>query len=211
MTYKETLLYRESIGVCKRCGGVLDTDGKNCSKCRELMNRQSKERREYYLSNGICPYCGSEKLFGSERSCPECRAKRANTLERSRNRQWNKVLVQSASSHRKKYHERKEQGLCVRCGKRQFVSGRTLCTICICKRKRYEQENRERKGIIIPRNERVANGLCYTCGNPLDRDGRICVSCSDRMTRNLPEKRGGNDYWRQQNKMVTYKIGGVFK
>ncbi len=117
------------------------------------------------------------------------------------------MLEQSASSHRKRYHEKKEQGLCVRCGKRKFESGRTLCTICLYKKQRYEQESRERKGIEIPRSERVANGLCYTCGNPLDRDGRICVSCAEKMTRNLPEKRGGNVYWQKQNKLITYKLG----
>ena len=205
MTYKEKRLYREKIGVCTKCGGELDTEGKTCSKCRELTNRKAKESRDYYLSHGICPYCGTEKLFGTERSCPECRAKRLNAAEKSRKRQWDKVLEQTASSHRKKYHERKGQGLCVRCGKRKFESGRTLCLICLSKRHSYDQESRERKGIIIPRNERVANGLCYTCGNPLDRDGRICVSCANRMTRNLPEERGGNVYWRHQNKLIAYK------
>jgi len=205
MTYKEKRLYREKIGVCTKCGGELDTDGKTCSKCRELMKRKNKEYRDYYLSHGICPYCGAEKLFGTERSCPECRAKRVNSMEKSRKRQWDRVLEQTASSHRKKYHERKEQGLCVRCGKRQFESGRTVCMICLNKKRKYDQESRERKGIIIPRNERVANGLCYTCGKPLNRDGRICVSCADKMTRNLPEERGGNVYWSQQNKLIAYK------
>lgn len=191
--------------TCTQCGGVLDTDGKTCTKCRELSNRKGKERREYYLSNGICPYCGSEKLFGTERSCPECRAKRANTIEKSRSRRWDVVLVQSASSHRKMYHERKEQGLCVRCGKREPIDGRTKCTICTAQKRKYEQEERQRKGIVIPRNERVAYGLCYTCGNPLDRDGRICISCTDKRVQNLPENRGGNAYWRQQNKLIAYK------
>ena len=205
MTYKERRLYRESIGVCTKCGGELDTDGKTCSKCRELANRKKKEDRDYYLAHGICPYCCTEKLFGTERSCPECRAKRLNITERSRKRNWDKVLEQTASSHRKKYHDRKEQGLCVRCGKRKSESDRTVCMICLTKKRRYDQENRERKGIVIPRSERVANGLCYTCGNVLDRDGRICASCADRMTRNLPEERGGNVYWSKQNRFIAYK------
>lgn len=193
------------VRVCSRCGGGLDTDGKMCSKCREISNRKSKERREWYLSNGICPYCGSEKLFGSERSCPECRAKRMNATEKTRNRQYEKFLEQSASSKRKKYHERKEQGLCVRCGKYKPIDGRTKCVRCTNQRQRYEQEERERKGIFISRGERVAYGFCYTCGCPLDRDGRTCVSCAERMTQNLPGERGGNVYWRQQNKMIAYK------
>ena len=208
MTNREIRIYRAKIGVCTTCGGELDTVGKTCSKCRELANKKNKERREYYLSNGICPYCGTEKLFGSERSCPECRAKRMDASERSQKKRWNIVLEQSASSHRKKYHERKEQGLCARCGKREFEKGTVLCWYCRNQRIRYDNEKRERRGIEIPRNERVAHGLCYTCGNPLDRDGRICISCADTMTKNLPEDRGGNVYWRQQNKRITYKIGG---
>ena len=206
MTKRELRIYRESIGVCTKCGGELDTNGKACSKCRKIENQQDKENREYYLSHGICPYCGTEKLFGTERSCPECRAKRTNSMAKSRKIRWDIVLEQSASSHRKVYHERKEQGLCVRCGKRKSASGRTKCMICIDKRQRYDQRSRERKGIVIPRDERVANGLCYTCGNPLDRDGRTCVRCADRLTRNLPEDRGGNIYWEQQNKLISYKI-----
>ena len=190
--------------ICKYCGKELDTDGKMCSKCREKRNKKSKEYRMYYLTNGICPYCRTEKLFGNEKSCPECRAKRENTVERYRAKNREKCNNQSNEYHKKYYRDRKEKGLCVRCGKHPSRDGKTLCNKCTIKRKEYEQEAQKKRGNIVPRYERVDNGLCYFCGDPIP-EGRICKNCSEKVTKNLPEKRGGGMHWKNQNNLIFMK------
>lgn len=85
----------------------------------------------YYKSIGYCPRCrGKNKLMGDEKNCPECRAKSyAQYLKRDKEkareylREWNK----------RKYHERKEQGICVRCGKRKAQHGIVRCALCNAK------------------------------------------------------------------------------
>lgn len=198
----KTRTKRIELGVCIGCGGELDTDGKWCSKCRKKERDESKIDRDFYLSNKICPYCRKETLFGSERACPECRAKRTETVNRTREKnkiQYNANLRKSRSVQRIK---RKESGKCIRCGKRVALSSHVYCKQCLIKKREYERKQRENKGITIPRSERAANGLCYFCGNPIDRDGRACQTCADKMTANLPEKRGGGVHWKKYNELI---------
>lgn len=94
----------------------------------------------------------------------------------------------------------------MRCGKYPEKEGGVYCERCSVKKKEYERKAREKRGVIIPRSERVENGLCYFCGTPIE-EGRICKGCSDKITRNLPEKRGGGEHWRKQNSLI-FRSGG---
>lgn len=197
---------RIAAGVCIECGGELDTNGKVCSKCREKKREEQRADREFYRSHGICPYCRTERIFGSEGACPECRAKFENANERHRKKNREKCREQSNAYHRKYYHERKEKGICVRCGKYPAKEGGTYCVRCSAKKKEYERKVREKRGVIIPRSERVENGLCYICGAPI-KEGRICKDCSDKATKNFLGKRGGGEHWRKQNSLI-FRNGG---
>lgn len=192
---------RVAAGVCALCGGPLDTDGLWCRKCRDKENTKAKSDRQFYLSHGICPYCRTEKLFGSERSCPECRVKRIEFVEKNRRKNLKRSNERSNEYHKKTYLERKQKGLCVRCGKRQVKNGNAYCKQCLIKKREYEKKAREKRGILIPRSERVANGLCYICGAPIEA-GRLCKCCAERAISNLPDDRGGGSYWKGQNKLI---------
>lgn len=174
----KTRIKRIEMGVCLSCGGKLDTNGKWCNKCREKENEKSKLDRNFYLSNGICPYCRKEKIFKDEHACPECRAKRANIASKGREKhriEYNANMRMSRSIQRK---ERKELQICTRCGKRKASINHSYCEQCLAKKREYDRKKREMKGIIVPRNERVANGLCYFCGNQIDTNGRTCKACA---------------------------------
>lgn len=190
---------RKSQGICVDCGKEKADEGYvTCTKCRTKQRISSQERREFYKSLGICPRCGKNKLFGDERSCPECLAENAIIKKRSREK-----LKKTDMDYFREYQERlKQEGLCrTGCGRKR-VSGKTYCKSCLIKHNEKTKEYKRRNGKNeIPRSERPSYGLCYTCGKPLDRRGRICNKCADRMTRNLPESKGNNN-WMRDNKII---------
>lgn len=199
----KTRIKRIEMGVCTSCGGELDdVEKKQCSKCRKIQNEKASLDRKFYLDNGICPYCRKEKIFNNERSCPECRAKRTNIAMASREKhriEYNAKLRKSRAIQRK---NRKELKICTRCGKRNVLDGHSYCEKCLIRQREYGRRKREINGITISRSERVSYGLCYFCGKPVDTGKRTCQLCANRVTRNLPEKRGGGDFWKNDNKFI---------
>ena len=73
--------------------------------------------------------------------------------------------------HRRIYYERKDQGLCVRCGKRWAEAGKTKCRPCRESYQKYYRDNNMREYIYqykkTVRAERKANNQCIECGAPL--------------------------------------------
>ena len=43
--------------------------------------------------------------------------------------------------------------------------------------------SRNRQRLDIQRCERVSYGLCYVCGEKLDREGRTCKKCAELLGR----------------------------
>lgn len=194
---------RLDMGVCIGCGAVLDTDGKMCSKCRKKATEESMRAYRYYQDAGICPICKKERLYGDEKACPECRAKRACKSAKALEKNRSRLNELTRISHRRTYATRKNSGICVRCGKRNAISGRSMCGICLEKKKEYNQAAHEKKsgGSEISRIERPSYGKCYICGADV-ASGRLCEACKQRAINNLPAGRGGNDVWRQDNKLI---------
>lgn len=174
-----------------------------CSECAEEQRIYRQETREYLRNLGLCPRCGKNKLFGSERECPECRSTMYEINQRSRERR----NVTAMDYYRKDIKRLKEQGLCRSCRKRKVADGHTYCNACLIKHRERSKEYRRKKSIIgLVRSERPNYGFCYTCGDPLDRDGRICKKCAEKMTKNLPKDRDNAD-WRNDNKLI-FENGG---
>ena len=70
---------------------------------------------------------------------------------------------------RRRYHERRDAGLCVRCGEREPVEGSPSCERC------HEARNaRER----AQWNARRAAGLCGACGEPAPDGAARCDPCA---------------------------------
>lgn len=182
--------------------------GRMCPVCgkREIGPRAAmcdacgtREMRAYYHRRGICPTCKKNTLFGEERTCIECRAKIAEKQIKRYYEQYEKIRVQASESHKRSYARYKSEGICVRCRKRKARPGTTSCEICTIKRRNRELQD-------IPRSERVSHGLCYFCGQPLDREGRCCKKCAERCTNTIaPYRPNGNDEWRRANKLIFRK------
>lgn len=134
---------------------------------------EMREERAFYVSLGLCPRCGKNKLFGDEKNCPECSAKAQECKERYEIEHSEKVKENTNAYHRSVYRQRKEAGLCVRCGKRNPLYNDLRCGICKEKMDLRRQERRVRNGKLTCK-ERLEQGLCYFCGAKTVPGLKVC-------------------------------------
>lgn len=188
-------------GECPRCGKPLDRDGYYCLKCLEKVRMYRRENRNFYRENNICTNCGKVKVPKGERICPECRANRENKrkpLTEQQRAQYNKAF---RWQQKILYQQRKEQGICTRCGKRKAILGKKKCGICLQKDAEFHRLKYMDKPNV--REYRGNNHLCYYCGNPIDlKMGKICSSCLEKCRQNGKAASHKNDYWKMDNKAI---------
>ena len=162
---------RKEQGLCLKCGNPLDKEGTYCTECRKIINEDLQKTRNWYQTHGICPRCRKNKLFGDEKTCPECSAKAYEYAMRSRERLGKEYYnMQQAELHKNQHHKRIELGICTRCGKRKADSGYKTCGICRAKTRNYKRIKYEKPD----RSERWKQGLCYFCDNPIKDGYKVC-------------------------------------
>lgn len=176
MTAKQRLYYkRKSVGLCTDCGSPTEGGRRLCAACDEKRKAYVNETRAFFKSIGLCPRCGKNVIFKNESTCPECKAKNAIEAQERRDKDREAYNTQMAEYHKSAYAEKKEQGICPRCGKKKARKGYVLCEIC---RYKISQRRNERKAKTeapkINRKERYKLGLCYFCDNPVKPGYKCC-------------------------------------
>lgn len=91
---------RKAAGLCVECGKPLDRIGAYCVKCCKAHTEDSIQQKHWYADNGICPTCRTNKLMGTERHCPECRA-RESEWKLKKESQTEKTPTSSTQNGRK--------------------------------------------------------------------------------------------------------------
>lgn len=154
---------------------------------------------------GICPNCGSNKAAPNRVRCEECLIKNAENNRKSRERKSDEekkeILIKNAIRQKNRTEQRKSAGICIICGKRPICRSSTVfCTECRIK----NQRNNERRKTGIERSERPLYGLCYRCGEKLDRAGKLCTKCAKTSIDNLKnaDLTERKKYIRSQNKII---------
>ena len=186
-TYKKNKYYEnKSNGICVRCGKEPTTGTVLCNTCRS----EDLLTRKLYIRLGTCVSCGKEPALNSCTRCHVCAEKHRNvTAQYIRNRteamtagEYEQFTSLKNISYRNRYYERKENGICVSCGKRDARKGRTRCTLC------GQKDIARKHHQFPPRSERPAHGLCYICGQPLgDTSSSLCRSCYERASNHMKE------------------------
>lgn len=142
---------------------------------------------------------------GMKKRCPECRAEAAENAERRGRTDQDRE--KDNACHKILYRERREQGICVRCGKCRAVQGKARCITCLMKER--EQDRRRYVPAEIPRGERNRYGLCITCSNSLDMDGmKVCSRCYADLKKAREAVREDSP-WKEDNRVVFQKRTGV--
>lgn len=90
----------------------------------------------------------------------------------------------------KKYHERRELGICTRCGNAMADPGHTTCAAC---RSKNLQRQKKRQAKF------KQAGLCVECHRNAKKDGRnYCQNCldkaSDRANKSYARRTGNYNY-----------------
>lgn len=140
MTQKEKSAYRISQGLCPRCGKE-NTSGKYvCDSCRDYF----KEYRKLFLRYGVCPECKKNQLFGDERTCPECRARKIQSNAEWKIKNPEKAKIQHNKANDKYKAKMRAQGLCI-CGRKRGDARYLYCERCRLKMAERERLKKEKK------------------------------------------------------------------
>lgn len=107
-----------------------------------------KDYRDRLKAAGVCLNCCQRKVAPGRVKCEICLAKDAERVARYKERLSPEKLkaIQEAGNegHRRLYYLRKDQGLCVRCGKPAW-GGKARCYECHLKLNRIQQNRRAKE------------------------------------------------------------------
>ena len=173
--------------LCGRCGGPKDREGFYCSDCLKEQSKYKKETRDFFRRHNLCTICGKVAVFGNERTCPECRAKRREIVSRwitpEKSREY---LDENKNRAKKIYYERKAKGICTRCGKRKAERDKTRCGICLEKDAKAHRK-------AYSKNAWKEMGLCYLCGKPVMSGRALCEEHYAKAVESLAKARNESE------------------
>lgn len=199
MSYAEM----KANGLCPTCGKINPTPGRSrCPACAERGNANRRENKQYLKRIGICVRCGKNKAEPNKTLCYECigaekdsyDAKQRTDEQKERDRNRKRALTA----------QRKQSGICPRCGKRKSHTGE-ICASCKAYLRQYRDKNRE----DITRSERPDYGICYICGkNPILKGKKVCEKCYQDRLNTIPTmlENMNNEYFRQLNYAMVCMI-----
>ena len=132
-------------GLCTRCGAAARPGKAYCQECADYF----KDTRFFYQSLGYCPICHENKIYGTEKECHECREKKSIASYKSQIKARSEGKYYASKDcknewNRKRYSRLKNEGICVRCGKRPAENGKTRCRLCLDKEADRQRERRYR-------------------------------------------------------------------
>lgn len=91
----------------------------------------------WYKEHGICPICGHAKAAPGRVSCDTCLEKHRES-DRVRHKSKDRTQV---NAYQKERRERlKADGMCFRCNQRKAENGKTMCSECAAKYRRWGRE-----------------------------------------------------------------------
>lgn len=160
-----------------------------------------KERREWYLSHGICPHCGRNDLQKRYKLCLECRMK-DNERQRKKVR-TDEQRKKNADAQKRLTAKRKADGICVRCGKRKVDGKYTHCAVCRAKKAAKQREYNRKQGMIPI--ELRGEGYCSRCYKPIE-NGKLCTECYEYLVQQAAYMRSKQDnadhMWRKNTRIA---------
>lgn len=183
----------------------------NQKEDRKKKERKRQKDNYYYLKSlGVCTRCGREDVFPGHVHCPSCMEK----IQKESRAYYRRLSDEDRELRRKKkneydkkrYQQRKAEGLCVACGKKA-VKG-IFCIECYVKNKKKNQKRAQKKKIETggdPRELRTEKGLCRFCEEPALPGHRLCEKHYSIAVESARHARQFNQYWREENQLLFMK------
>lgn len=200
--------------ICVKCGqNPVERNRVRCSECAEKAKKRSKENYDWLKQHHICVLCRQNPAEKNRVCCYECNMKlseKSRKYRESRTDEQKEAVNEYIRNWRRK---RKENGICVACGRSTNNNGKTLCNECIIKNKRIQDEARRRRG-EISWQERGNGTYCFFCCKPVEVKGeKLCESCRKKAAERMnkarlqyqeqhgnPFKRLNNAFWEEFKK-----------
>lgn len=159
-----------------------------------------KDRYEWYKSKGICVQCGQKDAFPGYVKCPECIEKAEEASRKCWANKEKRIRYNKRGRERKRelISERKEKGLCPRCGKPIRNGTYIYCNRC---RERKNAAGRAKRGQSPGEHfrERIDRGVCMFCGGEIVPGYRLCKSCLERCRDNFKKSMPkASEKWRKE-------------
>lgn len=135
----------------------------------------TKEQYSWYKEHHICVRCHKRESFYNHVLCEICIEKNNNhsltycrpDYSKKKNQEQKKSL----------YRSRKEQGLCVRCGKKA-LKNHVLCLECNVRNNRRAKENRSK-------NKEYIENKCKRCNNQCVPGKKLCPECLEKARKSI--------------------------
>lgn len=158
---------------------------------------------EWYKSKGICPKCRVNDAFHGHVLCAECLEKSA--IERQKYVYKRAEYQKKRNAVRKKQREeRKQAGLCTRCGKKPQQHGQ-LCNECHMRRMKnrraLERQKRNGRTYGDAFRQRMEAGLCMYCGKIQVPGYKLCEDCLKKrqeMAKKIGIRNSEDGYMRKE-------------
>lgn len=125
--------------------------------------------REGYVwckEHGICTQCRKAKARPNRNTCDDC-AEKQSTRERKKRESEDRAPINARNKQRRE--RLKADGLCFRCGKHKPEQGKTMCTECAIKYRRWNREWHNKKS-----RHWKETGQCQWCSNKAIHGKNYC-------------------------------------
>lgn len=199
---KERYAYRKANGLCVACGNPTE-NGCRCEKCAKKASEYVSDTHKMRKELGCCINCGEPLDKNSKQFCTyhkmEKRMQSQSEYERiKQSDKYSEYRAKQTEYQRQRTELRKENGLCIRCGKREVLSYRSqrMCRWCLTKANKEHREWHSNLP-IFHRSDIIEGVHCKTCCKPVDIPGESqCNRCKENSLKNLKKTRE-NHPWRK--------------
>lgn len=166
----------------------------------------NNEAYKWYKEHHICTICSKNTAMPNRTLCADCaythygkqRLKREQMDEDKKER----YQQQKKDSYNRLRAYRKENGLCVKCGKRKSLEGKSLCLDCNIANNRQCRERKIRNGML---KQHELLGECRRCNEKAMPGKHYCekhykqVLASLEIANNSPKAIEAKERRRQKN------------
>lgn len=186
----------KAAGLCSKCGKVSPAPERQfCEACLEKFRadrrRRYKENPEPFKQarreqtaerklRGLCISCGEPLDDKRYAKCAACRY--INNMYQKKPMTEQQIEA-SRESNRARYLRLKQMGLCVRCGYRPAIEGKTMCAYCEARRNNGSEQRRRAAG-EMPADMRWDGHRCGQCLSTEVLPGKkLCAKCYEMKLR----------------------------
>lgn len=163
------------------------------------------ELKRWYQEHGVCSCCGQRAAIRGQKLCPDCRDYYNERNNKYHYEHRSELLPKMRERGQKRYEKRKNEGICVSCGKRPAKQGKVRCAYCLIKdAKRHEVIAREND--VLPRELMGKGEYCATCGKPVNGT-KLCEKCYANAVRGLEiARQQGKRGWQTNDYLFVKKV-----